>query len=242
MHRFYLTQRIETNDILISDPEQLHHLRDVLRLKTGNEVIVFDSGGNEYLCSIKQISREQVILTNKERRPAKTRQIKIAVVCAIPKMAKMDEIIDALTQLGADRIIPIETERAVVKLDESRKAIRLKRWRKIARNAAEQSQRSSVPLVEPITAIQTVLSHSRDFDLKLILTLSGERKHMKEILAEYRPENILILIGPEGDFTEQEVALAKSVGFVPVSLGDYVLRVGIAAIAVVSYIMLSLSV
>ena len=240
MHRFYINQRIEGNTLSITDTGQLHHIRDVLRLKAGDEVTVFDSAGNECACSIATLNKKQMVLTVKSRRHAEVREARLTVACAIPKKGGMDEIIDNLTQLGVDDIIPLKTERVIVRLDEGKRKARLERWQRIAQSAAQQSQRSSIPLVEPITSMESVLARSPEFDLKLIPTLSGERRHVREALAEFKHGSILVLIGPEGDFTSQEVERAKSAGFIPVSLGDNILRVGTAAVAVVSYIRFSL--
>lgn len=240
MHRFFITQEVSADSITISNQEQLHHLRDVLRLKVNDEVVVSDGKGNEYVCSIEELNKKQAVLTVKSKRQSKARKIKITIACSIPKKDKMDDIIDNLTQLGADSIIPMETDRVIVKLEPDKREARFERWKRIALSAAQQSQRNSIPLIEPVTSIKDVVSHSQDFDLKLIPTLSGETKHIKEVLAEAKPRSILVLIGPEGDFTPEEVELAKNAGFVPVSLGDSVLRVSTAAIAVMSYLRLSL--
>ncbi len=239
MHRFYVAQKVEQDIIGITDVEQLHHIRDVLRLKVDDEIIIFDNKGNEYTGTITELDKKQAVLTLKASKSAENRPIKITVACALPKKGKIDEVIDNLTQLGVDRIIPMTTKRVIVRLEDSKKAARLQRWRKIAQSAAQQSQRNSIPLIEPITSANGVLARSHDFDLKLIPTLSG-KKHIKEVLAESKPSNILVLIGPEGDFSPQEIELAKSEGFIPVSLGNSVLRVDTAAIAVASYINLSL--
>lgn len=248
MHRFY-TERVNGDTAFISDAGQLHHLKDVLRLKAGDEVVLFDLQGNEYTGSIQELRAGQALLTVKGRKRATVPKTGITVAGAIPKQAKMDEIIDSLTQLGVDRVIPMLTERVVVRLDESRKVARLERWRRIAESVAEQSRRNTVPLISPITSIESVISHSEDFDLKLIPTLPfredaqggrGERKSLREVLTGLLPRQVLVLIGPEGDFTPNEVEMAMSAGFIPVSLGDTVLRVSTAAIAVVSYIRLAL--
>jgi len=235
MHRFYLDYPVAGDKAIISDTEQLHHLRDVLRLKVGAEVVVFDNAGKEYIGLITELNSKQAILTVKAVKPFRSHQTRLTVACAIPKGNRMDDIVDHLTQLGVECIIPIETERLVVKLDDAKREARLKRWNKIAQNAARQSQRSTIPLIEPVTPVESVISNSQSFDLKLIPTLDGERKHIKDVLAKAKPANALVLIGPEGDFTPQEVELAKSEGFIPVSLGDTVLRVATAAIAVASY-------
>jgi 16S rRNA (uracil1498-N3)-methyltransferase len=153
----------------------------------------------------------------------------------------MDDIIDKLTQLGVDRIIPLETERVIVKWDKNQRVRHLERFQKIALNASQQSQRKALPVIEPIKDIKEVISTAAGYDLKLIPHLMGERKTLKEIFIKNRPKNILVLIGPEGDFSSAEVALAKRAGFIPVSLGDLVLRVETAAVAIASFIRLYLN-
>jgi 16S rRNA (uracil1498-N3)-methyltransferase len=238
MHRFYIDRKIEDEIVIISDRQQLHHIIDVLRLKAGGEVTVFDIEGYEAACSIVSISTDAAVLAVKSKKLAGKRQISLTIACAIAKSG-MDEIVDNLTQLGIDSIIPLETERVVVRLDEAKKQERVERWRRIALSAAEQSQRSRLPTIEPVAGLAYVLSRAEHFDLKLIPTLEGERKHLRDILREHEPKSILVLIGPEGDFTPDEVQLARNAGFTPVTLGDTVLRVSTAAIAVAAYINFS---
>jgi 16S rRNA (uracil1498-N3)-methyltransferase len=239
MHRFHCNSGTIVQDrIILKDKGQVHHARDVLRLNPGDEVAVFDEKGNEYICLIIELTPDEILLQIKNKRKPKAGEVKITIACAIPKKSKMDEIIDKLTQLGVDRIIPLETERVIVKLDNTKKAERLKRWEKIALSASQQSQRSNVPDIEPIQGIKEVLSKSRNYDLKLIPTLEGSRKTLKEIFVKAKAGNILVLIGPEGDFTDEEVALAKKSGCIPITLGQLVLRVDTAAIAVASFIRL----
>ena len=240
MHRFYLAKKINGDTIVISDAEQLHHLRGVLRLKMNDEVAVFDDAGNEFTCRITGLSKSQAALRVHSKKTMQSNKVKLTIACAIPKMGKMDDIVDSLTQLGVDAIIPMQTERVVVSLDGGKREAKLERWRKIARSAAEQSQRNSIPRIEPVTSLETVISQSQDYDLKLIPALFDERKPIKEVLTKSKAGNILVLVGPEGDFTPEEIELAKGAGFIPVSMGDSVLRVATAAIAVASFIRLSL--
>ena len=241
MHRLYCpSQNISDNKIIIDNKDQVHHAKNVLRLQVNEEVVIFDDKGNEYRSVLDKLSPKSMIFKVKDKKnfilnPSK---IKITVACAIPKDSRMDEIIDKLTQLGAQRIIPLETERVIVKLDKHKKILRQERWKKIALNASLQSQRNTLPILEPIKKIGQLLSDSGSFDLKLIPTLTGERKPLKEILKESKSKNILVIIGPEGDFTSGELDSAKKAGCIPVSLGDLVLRVETAAVAVVSFIRL----
>lgn len=242
MHRFYLADiNIAQNKIIINDKNTVHHIKNVLRLKEKDKICIFDGKGNEYGCAIDKIAGK-IVLEIKQRRwfSPKNEQSKIAIACAIPKHSKMDDIVDKLTQLGVDRIIPLETERVVVRLDKQKKVLRQKRWEKIALNASQQSQRKSMPIIDAIKDIKEVLLHSGGYDLKIMPTLIGKRQSLKEVLSGAKPKNILALIGPEGDFTDEEVELAKKAGCIPASLGDLVLRVETAAVAVASLLRLGL--
>jgi 16S rRNA (uracil1498-N3)-methyltransferase len=240
MHCFYLEDPIIGEQAAISDADQLHHLGDVLRLKTGDQVKVFDSAGQEFLCSITTITKQQALLKVIERKEVRPAQFKLAVACALPKKSGLDDIVDKLTQIGVDTIIPLLTERVMVKTEEAQGS-RLERWRKIARSAAEQSQRNTLPAIPGILSFKELLSESSGYDLKVIPTLEGGRQSLQKVLAEKMPASVLVLIGPEGDFTPQEVEQAVSAGFQPVTLGNNVLRVETAAIAAAAYIKLAIS-
>ncbi|MBN1161839.1 MAG: 16S rRNA (uracil(1498)-N(3))-methyltransferase [Dehalococcoidales bacterium] len=239
MRRFYIEQ-ISGDKVALSDADQLHHIRDVLRLKAGDIIIVFDHAGKEYKAKIASADRKQVELNLTPLKARRTSPVKLTVACAVPRAGRMDDIVDHLTQLGVARIIPVLTDRVVVKLDTAARESRLSRWQKIAQSAARQCQRSSVPVISPVTDVKEVIESARDFDLKLIPHLTGERKLIRDVLAASRPKNVLVLIGPEGDFTPEEVESALHNDFIPVSLGDTVLRVAAAAIAVTAYIRFAL--
>lgn len=239
MHRFFV-EHIKGDSALLADSAQLHHIRDVLRLKINDAVIIFDGVGNEYNGIITSIDKKQAVFSLTPVQTQKRSSIALTIACAIPKGSHMDEIIDGLTQLGVKRIIPMMTDRVVVKLDDAKSESRLKRWQTIAQSAARQCQRSDIPVIAPVTDIKKVVTDTQNFDLKLIPHLSGRRKSIKSVLSKKSYKNIIVLIGPEGDFTPSEVELALHNGFIPVSLGDTVLRVATAAIAVAAYIKLAL--
>ena len=247
MNRFFcLRTGISDQEIALSDKEQVHHIKNVLKLEIGEKVGVFDETGNEYHCAIIEI-KDKVYLRIEGILPRKDSKIKLTIACAIPKKAKIDDIIDKLIQLGADRIIPLKSERVVVKLDKQKENARLERWKKIALSATKQSQRSQLPEITPIKSLKEVIALSSEFDLRLIPTLRGERRPLEEIFSgdnsifrnkKHESVTIIALIGPEGDFSDAEVNAAIIAGFIPVTLGDLVLRVDTAAIAVAAYIKL----
>ena len=240
MRKIFVSSRnIIGGKITISDKEKIHHIRDVLRLAINDEMIVCDDEGNQLLCAITAIAPQLILrLKKKMQPPVSESKVRLTVACALPKKSTIDDIIEKLTQVGVERVIPMTTERVVVAFDEEKKQVRLARWRTIALNASEQSQRNDLPVVEPITDLKTVLASSDDYDLKLLFTLPGTRTSLKKILQQIKSKNILVLIGPEGDFTDEEIEAAKKSGCIAVSLGNLVLRVETAAVAAASFIML----
>lgn len=240
---------IIVDKIVIYDQEQHHHLKNVLRLKTGEKVMAFDENGNLYACVIAGL-KDKISLDIINRVPvAKKSGIKLTLACAIPKKSRFDDIVDKLVQLGVHRIIPLKTERVIVKLDKHKSSLRLERWKKIILSASKQSQRSDLTVIDPVKSLKEVITASAEFDLRLIPYLEGERKSLKDVLDKFFRDgvmlnghknrtvpNMIVLIGPEGDFSGQEVSLAKAAGFIPITLGDLVLRVDSAAIAVASFI------
>ncbi len=239
MHRF-LVEHIHGDSATLTDAAQLHHIRDVLRFEVNDVVVIFDGAGREFNGVITSIDKKQAVFKLTSLEKQKSKNVSLTIACAIPKGSHMDDVIDHLTQLGVARIIPMRTDRVAVKLDDVKSETRLKRWQKIAQSAARQCQRSDMPAIVPVTDVKKVITDSHQYDLKLIPHLSGKRKLIKDVLNKNKPKNIIVLIGPEGDFTPSEVELALNNGFIPVSLGDTVLRVATAAIAVAAYIRLAL--
>jgi 16S rRNA (uracil1498-N3)-methyltransferase len=243
MHYFYCDLHVNSDTARISEPEQVHHLRDVLRLKPGERITVLDNAGNEYLCAITSLDKNGADLAILERKNAAAGRARLAVACAVPKLSGMDEIIDKLTQLDVDVIIPLKTERVIVRLPGADRAgglnDRLERWRKIGRSAAEQSHRKRLPVITGVLNMSEVMEQSRQYRLRLIPTLAGSRKTLREAAAGPHPVDTIVLIGPEGDFTPDEVEQAVSAGFTAIDLGETVLRVDTAAIAAASYLRLA---
>lgn len=225
----------DEDTLLLTDAGQVHHLKNVLRLSRGDEITVFDDAGRECLCSVDGVGREDVTLTVRARRHAIERRARLMIACAVPKRG-MDDVVDKLTQLGVDSLVPMRTQRVVAKLGDDSSQSKVERWRRLARAAAEQSHRSDVPTVRPVTDFSEVIAGASAFDLRLIPTLAGERETLSSVIRDMRPASIVVLVGPEGDFSDQEIQQARNAGFVPVDLGQHVLRVDTAAISVAAYL------
>jgi len=239
MYRFYSKGPITGNTFNINDKDQMHHIRGVLRLEVGERIVIFDGTGTEYTAEISRINKSQVQTRLIETKSIQMPGYRLAIACALPKLGRMDEIVDALTQIGVDVIIPMTTERTVVRLEEANKEARLSRWRKIAISAAKQSKRATVPDVLGITTFSESIQKSSQYSVRLIAALCVTTRPLCDVLSLTNGNSMLVLIGPEGDFTSQEVDTAIKVGFEPVSLGRNVLRVATAAIAIAAYIKLS---
>ncbi len=240
MNRFYCPDPKILDDFLfLDDKKTLHHIKRVLCLKPGEQVTVFDAKGAEYLCFIENIKDEVCLkIKDKVTLHKQISGIKLTVACAIPKNCRFDDIVDKLGQLGVYRIIPLVTERVIVKLDTKKERLKLERWRKIIKSSAQQSQRSVLPLLDDITSLEDLLKQVNCFDLKIIPTLAGERSLLREVIPAVKENiSILVLIGPEGDFSDGEIEKCRKKGFIPVSLGRNVLRVDTAAIASAGFIL-----
>jgi len=241
MTRLYCPKEVVSgSEILINDRKQVHYLCNVLRLKLNDDVFAFDGQGNEYRCKVQELSKKIVRLLIKEELKIKPQSKSyLAVACSLPKQkSTFDDLVDKLSQLGVDKIIPMITERVIVRWNSDQKQRHHQRWYKIAKQACAQSGRNTLPIIEPIKEIGQILAYGKSFDLKLIPTLIQRKQNLGDIISDSLPKSILVLIGPEGDFTDQELTQAREAGFTSVFLGDLVLRVDTAAIAVAAFFKL----
>ena len=234
--RIYCPRANITRDrIIISDPGQIHHLSSVKRLKKGDRVVVFDGESQEYECVIDDIAKDKAELSVVKARKAVSVKLDLTLACALPKKVKMDYIIEKTVELGVDRIIPIKTERTIVEYSFEKAKEKLKRWQAIAIEASKQCGRIKLPQIEPISEFSKVVSQAKKYELAVIPHLGLNNKSLKEIFRDSLPASVIIFIGPEGDFSGQEIKLAKENGCIGVSLGDLVLKVDTAAISVVAF-------
>lgn len=236
MHRVFYGFSLKGKDVLeICDLAQVHHIKNVLRLKKNDSLVVCDGQGFEYICDIFDITSGCVSVKVRSCQPIdRTQEFKLTVACAIPKKSRFEDIVDKLTQLGVDRIIPLKTSRVIVKLDKHKEFLRYKRWEKVAFSASQQSLRNILPVIDNVKSMKEVLSESCGYELKLIPTLEEGTIPLRQVLDGCTARNILVLIGPEGDFSPEEVSSAKQSGCIPVSLGKLILRVETAAAAIAS--------
>jgi 16S rRNA (uracil1498-N3)-methyltransferase len=233
MHRFFLPNLQEPT----LGPAEAHHALHVLRLKAGDTLNVFDGRGHEAQACIARIERDSVKLTILQHSSTPALRCHITLAQAIPKKS-MDLIVQKATELGVSTIVPLASDRAVVKLDQDSKKVG--RWRDIALDACKQCGNNWLPEIQPSQKARDFLTSLPKYDLRLIASLQPDSKPLKSILSNApsirhsSSPSVLLLIGPEGDFTPAELGLAKSAGCLPLSLGPLVLRAETAAIYALS--------
>jgi 16S rRNA (uracil1498-N3)-methyltransferase len=234
-HRVFCGElEIEEGRLKIRDKEILRHLIRAARIQKGEGLEVVVPGDKVYAVVVERIASQFLECRIVGESPVLSQSRPLTLACALPKNVGFDDIVDKATQLGVARIIPMETERTIVRLDAARKQARRQRWEKVARAAAEQSHRATVPEVSPVMSFSDALERTRDVPLRLIPALFGERRDLAEIFSE-PAQGVAVFVGPEGDFSDAEVETARQQGVVPVSLGPLVLRVDTAALAVAAY-------
>ena len=210
-----------------------HHILSVLRARAGEEIAVFDGRGRTARAELVAVRGKAAVIRID---PGNVRLVKprvpaVALFQAIPKHAGMESIIQKAVELGARTIVPVVTERVIVKLSASAAEGRLARWRKVALESAKQCKADWLPEIMPVVSLAQAVKDIRS-DLQIFGALAPHAPALKELLAGFAgapPASITLVIGPEGDLTPQEQELLLKAGFKAASFGRLVLRVETAA-------------
>ncbi|MCX5687438.1 MAG: RsmE family RNA methyltransferase [Candidatus Omnitrophica bacterium] len=234
--RFYISPDSITplkNTIEIKDKTEIHHIRDVMRLKKGDVVNIFDGKGSEFLCSIEDVRRDVVTMEIKEALVSRSNiPLNITLYQAIPKKAKMDFIVEKAVELGVNRIVPIVTDRTVPDIKDF--TGKTERWKRIGMASSKQCGRTILPVISDVIYFNSALIDSKQKDLVIFASLDKENKLLKNVLRGLTPKTIAVFIGPEGDFSPKEISMAKENNCSMCSLGCLVLRSETAAMCVMS--------
>lgn len=230
------------DDLLRITGSEVNHIRNVLRMKPGEEISVSNGvdqkeyrygietiGDDEVLCRLRFVKENDVELP-----------VKVLLFQGLPKGDKMDFIVQKAVEMGAAEIIPVEMKRSIVHLDDQKRAKRARRWQAIAEAAAQQSRRGIVPEVHMPMKMDKALTYAREHsEVRLIpYELQPDDGSTKQIIEDLKPgESVSVFIGPEGGFEPDEVAAAKESGVRPISLGKRILRTETAAIAFLSWLI-----
>src|SRR5213083_2206273 len=246
MHRFYVSPENWNPDALALSGSEAHHARDVLRTKHGQKLVLFNGLGHEITAEIIDSSGDEIQLRKLHEAETPPLRRRIILGQAIPKGKNMELIVQKAVEIGAAEIAPIISDRTIVQVDSESAAQKQSKWRQVAIEAAKQCGQNWLPRVHTPRKLAELFSMASEesFDLRLIGSLQPDAQHLKKILADYsrehelRPRSVLMLIGPEGDFTPAELSLARRHACQPITLGPIILRVETAAIyclSVLSY-------
>lgn len=233
MPRFYLPPESWTAGAALTGDEA-RHLSQVLRIKPGESLTVFDGKGRRAQAVVMNVSRDRVPLRLGEVSPPVVPRPSITLAQAIPKGKNMDLIVQKAVELGVSVIQPLVTHNTIVQPGEGK----AEKWRRTALEACKQCGQDTLPVIEePLSLEQWLGQSAGSSGLHIIASLTPEAIFLKDILRIHTPpEHVTLLIGPEGDFTPEETAATLAKGFLAASLGDIVLRVETASIYCISVI------
>lgn len=243
MYHFFVEQEQIGAAAVSVTGSDVNHIKNVLRMKPGEEVLISSRTGGDYLCKVAEIRPEEVQLEILEvRESGMELPARIHLFQGLPKGDKMELIIQKAVELGVYRIIPVDTKRTVVRLDAKKEESRRKRWNAISESAAKQSKRSLIPEVERVMSFSEALAEAEDYGLKMIPyeCADGIRQTRELISKAAAGMDIAVFIGPEGGFEEEEIEKAQAAGVLPVTLGKRILRTETAGLCILSALMLHL--
>lgn len=221
----------------------VNHIRNVLRMRVGEEMNVSGGGEREYRCRIAAFEDDEVLLDILEAAEGNYELPgRIVLFQGLPKGDKMEWIVQKAVELGVSAIVPVEMKRCVVKLDSKKAEKKRERWQSIAESAAKQSRRMVIPEVRSVMSYAHALEYAKGLDIRLVPyeLAGGIQKTRERILGITPGQSIGIFIGPEGGFEESEIQEAVGAGADPITLGRRILRTETAGLALLSVLMFRL--
>ncbi|MBI4846711.1 MAG: 16S rRNA (uracil(1498)-N(3))-methyltransferase [Candidatus Omnitrophica bacterium] len=233
-YRFFADSGNIFEDYIYLLQEEARHAFFVLRFKEKDPICVFDGKGGVFSGIVEFISKDKVKIKVIKKEQVAENRLKITLAAAIPKNYKFEDIIDKATQLGVYSVIPLLTHNTVVKINPEKFEIKIKKWRKASIVAAKQCGIAYVPLIEPITLIKALEAQLAGYDLALVAALQDNTSGLKKIVKRNCPSKVIVMIGPEGDFSKEEVMAIVKKGAIAVSLGQNVLRCDTAVSSILS--------
>ena len=217
--------------------DDANHIATVLRAKVDEEIVICDGYGTDYRCRLIGINKKQVLAEIIEKfKNENEPDLKITLFQGLPKGDKMELVIQKCIEIGVDKIVPVMTENTVVKIGDKAEKKNI-RWNKIAESAAKQCGRGKIPHVDKIISFKEAIESIKDLDTAIIPYEKETKNSIKKFATNFKGNSIGIFIGPEGGFSEEEIALCKENGIESVTLGKRILRTETAGL-VTSVILL----
>lgn len=245
MQHFFIESNQIHDKIINIQGSDVNHIKNVLRMKLGEELEINDGQGNKYLGSIEAFKEEEVIVNIISVTACDTElPCSISLYQGLPKGDKMELIVEKAVELGVDYIIPVETKRAIVKLDAKKRAKKVEKWNSVCRAAAKQSARGKIPVVKDVQPFKLAMEDAKSCNHVLVpYELAKGMEDTKSALSEINlGDSIAVFIGPEGGFDIGEIEIALASGAKPISLGKRILRTETAGITALSILMYQMEV
>lgn len=217
--RFFVEGELRVGAVIELPDAVAHHAQHALRLRDGAAIVLFDGRGGEYaarLAAGRRAAAEVLAFDPVERESP----LAVTLIQSFVPNEKLDWIVEKSTELGVARIVLAPTERSVARFDAQRLARKRAHWREVAIAACCQCGRNRVPVVLDASTFAGALELAQDCEARLLLTPGAGEALARDV----RARSVAVAIGPEGGFTEQEIALAQRAGFVVAALGPRVLR------------------
>jgi 16S rRNA (uracil1498-N3)-methyltransferase len=237
LFRFYLSpEMLNQNPVKLTGADA-HHAINVLRLKTGDPIVVFDGQEVEYSAKIASVKRSELLLDEiAELRRVKHQTPSISLFAAL--IPGFDSVVETATELGVGKIIPVITERTQIRLSQNAVAKKLERWKRVAVSASMQCGRMTLPVICRTAAFVEAVNDDAQKGLRLIASLEHDSRPIFNILEENRSvdNNVAIFVGPPADFTKEELIVARKAGIIPVRLSSNTLRSETAVLSALAVI------
>lgn len=239
MHSCYVPSSQISGDAIYIGESERHHLLNVLRLKAGASVQIFDGEGNSYTATLQDTHRPDLLASVLQHQFHPNTPPHITLFQGLPKFDKMDLIVQKTTEVGVDWIVPMICQRSIPKRTEAAQERWQARWQRIANEAAKQCRRPRFAKVLDAKKMEKCFEQATRFDLSILLGANEEGREIKEVLRRHkRAESIGLFVGPEGGFSADETKTAIQSGLLPATLGSNILRTetaGIVSVAIVMY-------
>ncbi|MGE4571881.1 MAG: 16S rRNA (uracil(1498)-N(3))-methyltransferase [Candidatus Izemoplasmatales bacterium] len=231
MQRYFIEKNhIEADKVCIYGKDH-HHMKNVMRFKPGDQVVVNTYDGFVYLAQILDFAKDYTELSLIKSMEAKNINYQLDLGLSLTKKDAFELALKKITELGVSGIIPLETERSIINIKDYEK--KKERYLTILKESAEQSERNQIPLIYDITQIGDL--NTKIYDYLFVAYAREDHMTLKSQLTEIKSsDKVLVVIGPEGGFSKTEIKNLKEKGFVSVSLGDTILRAETAAMYIAS--------
>ena len=231
--RIYTTSELQTSKEVYLDTNACKHIKDVLRLKPGDKIVLFNGDGSDYQSEIKAATKKQITaLVGNKTQVNNESSLNIHLLQPLCRSDKMDWCLQKATELGVSEITPVISKRVNINIPQDRLKKKASHWHAVIASACEQSGRAQIPVINPPTHLDKAIAAVAEDTVKIVASPNSNETIATTSVAE--ASNCVCLIGPEGGLTTEEIMLVENVGFNSVSLGPRILRLETAVIATIT--------